>query len=154
MRTDAFNAVDGDVDVNVNVNGDVNVNGGSITPPSPKKGARSKQPKFNAVDFIQNEPEQIRNILQTWIDYKREQHRETYKTEIGFTAFTKKLLDLSGGNLETAKAIIEQSIANNWKGIFELKKSNQNGNNGANNGNVSIERIVAAGRAWANVINQ
>ena len=37
-----------------------------------------------------------------------------------------KLYKLSGGNPETAKAIIQQSIENRWKGLFELK-NNSNG---------------------------
>lgn len=36
-------------------------------------------------------------------------------------SFKKKLLELSNGNIEIAIAILEQSIANGWQGIFELK---------------------------------
>jgi hypothetical protein len=33
------------------------------------------------------------------------------------------LVKLAGGNVATAKLIVEQSIANNWAGLFELKES-------------------------------
>ena len=36
----------------------------------------------------------------------------------------KKLFTLAGNNEELAKEIVEQSIFNNWTGLFELKNNN------------------------------
>ena len=113
---------------------------------------KSAKPKFNPDELLKNEPPEIRELLMRWIDYKKTQFGKAYKSDDSFKTFVKKLNQLSGGDFETAKAIIEQSIANTYQGIFELKKSNQNGNNRGNSGNVPIERIVAAGRAWADAI--
>ena len=113
---------------------------------------KSAKTKFNPDELLKNEPPEIRELLMRWIDYKKTQFGKAYKSDDSFKTFVKKLNQLSGGDFETAKAIIEQSIANCYQGIFELKKSNQNGNNRGNSGNVPIERIVAAGRAWADAI--
>ena len=45
---------------------------------------------------------------------------------IGFKNFYKKLCELSGNNPQTAMAIIEESMANNYDGIFPLRNNNDN----------------------------
>ena len=60
-------------------------------------------------------------LVEKWLRYKREKG-QSYKPT-GFSTFVNKLMKLSGGNVETAKQIIEESIANNWAGIFPLKNS-------------------------------
>jgi hypothetical protein len=42
-------------------------------------------------------------------------------TPLAEVAALKRLLELSGGNPETAIKVIDQSIANSWQGIFALK---------------------------------
>ena len=64
-------------------------------------------------------------LVSEWLQYKKER-RESYKSERGIKAFVTKLKNLSGDNVAVAKKITEQSFANNWAGIFELK----GGNNG------------------------
>lgn len=59
-------------------------------------------------------------ILETWFKYKSER-KEKYKTNSSKEQFYKNLLKLSNSNFETAEKIINQSIGNNWAGIFELK---------------------------------
>lgn len=71
--------------------------------------------------------------FETWMTYKSER-KESYKSDLSKKTFYNNLIKLSNNNPETAKLIIEQSIANNWAGIFELK-SQPNGNK-ANNGMV------------------
>jgi len=58
---------------------------------------------------------------QGWKDYKREEHREHYRSPKTEQAAANKLFKLARGNPETAIAIIQQSIENRWKGLFELK---------------------------------
>lgn len=122
----------------------------SNNPHTPLKGEGDKTaPKFNASDFIRNEPEETRRILQTWIDFKKKQFNEAYKTEVGFKAFITKLNRLSGNDPEKAAAIIEQSMANNWKGIYELKNTNSNGNN-----KIDFDRICELSDAMLNYERQ
>ena len=73
-------------------------------------------------DFLQ-EFEKFNPIVLQWLEYKSAR-RESYKTEQSIRAFAKKLKELSGDDVGVAQQIIDQSIANNWAGIFPLKKSN------------------------------
>ena len=62
--------------------------------------------------------------VETWLAYKKEKGK-MYKP-IGFKNFYKKLCELSGNNPQTAMAIIEQSMASNYEGIFPLRNNNNN----------------------------
>lgn len=66
-------------------------------------------------------------VVLEWLEYKKAR-RESYKNERSIKAFTTKLKNLSGGDVAAAKNIIEQSFANNWAGIFELKGGNNEKN--------------------------
>lgn len=155
MQSDATRCYN--VNVNVNGNGNVNedVNGVLF---SAEKSAQPKAAK-KTFDYAQAvaelEPEIKDSIMQcateieTWIEYKKAEFRKTYKSATTFKAFLKLLYKLGNGNPETMKAIIEQSIANRYQGIFELKKSYSNGNDRNDVGYISTERIVAAGFAMA-----
>ena len=59
-------------------------------------------------------------IVEKWLLYKKEKKQE-YKGQTSIKTFCKKLIEYSNGDAIIAEAIIEQSIANNWAGIFELK---------------------------------
>lgn len=61
-------------------------------------------------------------VVQEWYQYKKEKG-QSYKSQIGKTKFVNKLNELSGGNADIARRVIEQSMANNWAGIFELKQN-------------------------------
>ena len=60
--------------------------------------------------------------VNTWLAYKKEK-AQSYKPT-GFKTFYKKLCELSGNNPQVAMAIIEQSMQNNYAGIFPLKNNN------------------------------
>ena len=64
----------------------------------------------------------FRNLIDYWIDY-RIKIKKPIKTQIGIEAFFNSLKNKSEGNLEIAKQIIQQSIANEWQGIFPLKNN-------------------------------
>lgn len=65
-----------------------------------------------------------KEALDIWLAYKKEK-RQTYKPR-GLEALKKKLLQLSNGNPEYAKVIVEHSMGNNYTGLFAPK------NNGVN----------------------
>ena len=69
-------------------------------------------------------PESYKPIVEEWLAYKKEK-RQTYKPK-GMEQMLKRLYALSGGDAVKARLIVEQSMANNWTGLFELK---DNGNN-------------------------
>ena len=79
--------------------------------------------KNNELDLSIVESEEMLEVVKDWLEYKKERG-ESYKPR-GFSAFYKKLKEYSGGDVSKAKEIVETSMANNWKGIFALKQSNQ-----------------------------
>jgi hypothetical protein len=64
------------------------------------------------------------NRWEAWKKYKKEQFKFQYKHS-GEQAALKNVGELSRGNMEVALAIIQQSMAHGWKGLFELKTGNQ-----------------------------
>ena len=85
--------------------------------------------------------EDFRPIVEQWLVYKKEK-KQTYKSS-GFKTFCKRLIELSNGNKETARLIVEQSMANNYSGIFELKTNYGNSRpNYQNNGHPSDDQMV------------
>ncbi len=60
------------------------------------------------------------SVVEMWIAYKKEKS-QSYKPT-GFKTFYKKLVELSGNNPQIAMLIIEQSMQNNYAGIFPLKE--------------------------------
>jgi len=73
----------------------------------------------------------IGNLWKEWIDYKKLQHKDQYKTTKSEQTAINNLQKLCRGDTETARQIIEQSIANLYRGLFALKQQNnyQNLNN-------------------------
>ena len=82
----------------------------------------NKQNK-NELDLSIVAPNMIEPV-ETWLAYKKEK-AQSYKPT-GFKTFYKKLCELSGNNPQVAMAIIEQSMQNNYAGIFPLRNNNNN----------------------------
>lgn len=78
-------------------------------------------------------------VFKLWLEYKH-QRGESYKSDISLKACYNKLVRLSGGDPEKALAIVEQSMANNWAGLFQLKDENGNENNRSTYDNRDAER--------------
>ena len=70
-------------------------------------------------DFISDE---FLEAFSLWLEYKKDR-RENYKSEKSLKACYNKLVKLSKGNPMIASQIIDEAIANNWAGFFELKKN-------------------------------
>ena len=86
---------------------------------STNKGEK-KKPKDIVEDFIETSVEEsFKPIMRDWCAYKREKG-QSYKPT-GLKACYAKLLKLSNSNSDTARQIIEQSMASNWAGLFALK---------------------------------
>ena len=56
-------------------------------------------------------------IVEDWLSYKRER-RETYKSKRGLSSFYSRLFELSHGDPDTARRLINTAMANNWAGVF------------------------------------
>lgn len=58
-----------------------------------------------------------------WLDHKKKQFKFEYKTEHSLKAAYAELVKLSGNDPDIAMQIVEQSMSNGWKGLFELKNN-------------------------------
>ena len=112
------------VSVNDSVSVSVNVNDISLK----KKQKEIKKKKegdsfkvvypFDSVQFL--------DWWGNWKKYKKDEHKFQYKSGASEQAALKKLSELSEGNEQNAILIIEQSLANGWKGFFKLEKNETN----------------------------
>lgn len=104
-------------------------------------------------EFIENVEKDFREIVVEWLAYKRDR-KESYKSSRSMQAFLAKLKSLSQNDAFVARQIIEQSMANNWAGIFPLKIQNNEKLKSTNHTNppddCDLARAVAEGYARAN----
>jgi hypothetical protein len=79
-----------------------------------------------------------------WLDYKKTEHREGYKTEKTEQAAFDKLLEYSMGDPQIADEIVDQSITNRWKGIFQIqiRSNDSNKRSTKNTTEVYTDRIA------------
>ena len=105
-------------------------------------GDKKAIPKNKEVDlsFVD---EDFKDAFREWLGYKRER-RENYKSAKSLKMCYNHLLELSDNNPQKARCIVEQSIANNYSGLFELKNYGKNRNPDTEPGKSSagIESIV------------
>jgi len=74
-----------------------------------------------------------------WKEYKQSQHKFKFKSKKSEQTALNQLSELSKNSSDIAIKIINQSIANGWKGFFELK----NLNNGNNKKQTGVEQLLA-----------
>ena len=86
-------------------------------------------------------------IVADWLAYKSERG-QTYRQR-GFDAFYAHLLELSSGDAGRARKIVEQSMANNWAGLFLLKTSNDHERSTKNRTPTPDELACAVAEGWA-----
>ena len=79
---------------------------------------------FEITEQKQEEYYPCKEALDMWLAYKKEK-RQTYKPR-GLEALKKKLLQLSNGNPECAKVIVEHSMGNNYSGLYAPKNNSIN----------------------------
>ena len=75
---------------------------------------------------------------QLWKTYKKKEYGFKFKTTISEQASLKKLAEMSENDEKIAIAIIHQSIANTWKGFFELNNKS-NGTTKSNSGSKNVQ---------------
>ena len=92
-----------------------------LSPAGETESPREKEkPKDSTEEFIEKSvKEDFKPIMREWCQYKREK-KQKY-TPTGLKVCYTKLLKLSDANPNTAQQIVEQSMANNWAGLFSLK---------------------------------
>lgn len=98
-------------------------NNNSTTIPYNPLSEKAK-PKLD-LSFIADE---FREDYMAWLDYRKKINKP-FKIQRSLELNYKKALELSDNDPKVFKQIIEQSIANGWVGLFELKNNNSNGRN-------------------------
>lgn len=63
--------------------------------------------------------ENFQECFFSWLEYKC-QRREKYKTQKSLESCYKQMVNKSGNDPKTAMSMIDQSMANNWAGLFEI----------------------------------
>lgn len=103
-----------------------------ITPIKEKEIKKEKVKKEIDFSIV---ADNMRPVVDIWLSYKKEK-QQSYKP-IGFRTFYKRLCELSGNDPNIAMQIVEQSMTNNYSGIFPLKQENyaNNRTNSKINGN-------------------
>lgn len=98
------------------------------------ENVKQKKSKSNAIALQRNMPtenenerynyikEEYKISVLKWFKYKSDR-KESYKSIDSEKSFYNKLLKLSNNHPQIANDIIEQSMANNWAGVFELKNN-------------------------------
>lgn len=132
--------------------------------PTDKRGDKTTNSTTNSTDYNKLKQKPNRNILSKvshgdfdfisdefleafslWLEYKKDR-RENYKSEKSLKACYNKLVKLSKGNPAVASQIVDESIANNWAGFFELKNKSEYGNkkqtDSTDSGNIIIRTTV------------
>ena len=87
---------------------------------------KRKKTLFTLEMWLDSIDEPWRNIMHQWLEYKTAR-KEGYKTEVGAKKCLTMLHNLSSGKAEVAQRIIDQSMANNWAGLFALRESQSPG---------------------------
>lgn len=87
---------------------------------------KRKKALFTLGEWLDGVDEPWRNIMHQWLEYKAAR-KEGYKTEVGAKKCLTMLRNLSSGNAEVAQRIIDQSMANNWAGLFALRENQSPG---------------------------
>ena len=105
------------------VNRDNNIISNSSTDSNKSNRENSpKEKKFSIDKWAKAQESPWRELMLIWLEYKRTR-KESYRSEVGAKKCLTLLRNLSGGNAEVAQQIIDQSMANNWAGLFAVKES-------------------------------
>ena len=86
---------------------------------------KGKERKVNKTIITNSFSKDFLNDWKIWIDFKKTNFKFTYKTIESEQIAFNRLYKISNENQSTAREIINVSIANGYKGLFELK-TNQN----------------------------
>ena len=84
-----------------------------------KENPKRKKPEFDVDKFGEWSV-----VMSEWLEYKSEK-RQSYKSQKSVDICFAKLLKLSNGEIAAGRDIVEQSVANNWDGLFELRATSQ-----------------------------
>lgn len=77
-------------------------------------------------------------IVEKWLDYKKNERKETYKTTSTLKTMYNKMVEDSGGDPQVADKMINRAISNRSQGFFPLTNT-KNGNTAQQHTEVSLD---------------
>lgn len=86
--------------------------------------SNSKKQRKSGIDLSFLSESFLKETFERFLAYRKE-IKKPYKSQMSVEQAFSELQKLSGGVLETAEAIVNQSIANGWQGIFPLTNEKQ-----------------------------
>lgn len=89
-----------------------------------------KNQEFDGTGVINPFSDSFEKNWELWKLYKKQAHRFTFATIMSEQAGLNNLVELAEGDEEHAVRIINNAMANNWKGLWKIhnpKKDKQNG---------------------------
>jgi hypothetical protein len=63
---------------------------------------------------------EFKNLWEEWIEYKKVEHKDRYKSKKTEQTAINNLIKLCNGNIKIAQEIVNNSISNKYKGLFKL----------------------------------
>lgn len=118
----------------------------------PKKKPLEDEDEIEKEKELENEielpftSENFRVSWQKWKDYRRKEFKKSYKSPQTEQAALVHLYELSEKNEYQAVTIINQSIANQWQGLFELKKQQNGSSSKQQSQRSAIETAIRIGQ--------
>ena len=109
---------------------------GAVSPPTPKKDTALI--KAFPVQFLDS-----RRLMNTWDEFVS--YRKQIKSPIRTSNVGAKLVNLSNGDADLAVAIMQQSMANEWRGLFDIKGDSGGANKFLGKGNKNTDSGKYAG---------
>lgn len=88
---------------------------------------QEKKKKVSEIDeWVNTQESPWRELMLLWLEYKKAR-KDAYTAVSGVKMCLTKLKKMSGNDPKVAQEIIENSMANNWKGLFELSGQSARG---------------------------
>ena len=72
--------------------------------------------------------EEWKELWEQWTEYKKEEHRDKFKSQKSEQLALNNLVKISKERIEVARKIVSLSIINRWKGLFEIKEEEKKKN--------------------------
>jgi hypothetical protein len=92
---------------------------------------KNTKKEITSLSILENTSETLKNKIEEFIEYRKE--IKSPLKSFGLKALISKLDKLSGGDEKTKLDILDESMANGWKGVFEQKNFGNGKSNGISN---------------------
>ena len=86
-----------------------------------KNNKEYKNNTYSIEEILLSVEDNWRSIIEQWLQYRKESGKP-YKSAQAVRGFITKLRKDSGNNVSEAAEMVGNSIANNWSGVFPLRK--------------------------------